>query len=104
MQSFTQTVDMACKALLTCFGVTSPNSKSLTGLHVECVCTACVPPTQSSVDPCVPPVYCLCTACAGVLYSLFGRNLDTGEAVAYSDEHWRNVVARLYLTKQQVGV
>jgi hypothetical protein len=45
-------------------------------------------------------VYRLCTA--GVLYSLFGRNLDTGEAVAYNDEHWRNVVARLHLTKQQV--
>jgi hypothetical protein len=39
---------------------------------------------------------------AGVLYSLFGRNLDTGEAIAYNDEHWRNVVTRLHLTKQQV--
>jgi len=39
---------------------------------------------------------------AGVLYSLFGRNLDTGEPAAYTDEHWRNVVARLHLTKQQV--
>lgn len=42
--------------------------------------------------------------CAGVLYSLFGRNLDTGEAVPYSDEHWRNVVARLHLNKTQVGM
>lgn len=38
----------------------------------------------------------------GVLYSLLGRNLDTGEAAAYTDDHWRNVVARLHLTKQQV--
>ena len=39
----------------------------------------------------------------GVLYSLLGRNLDTGESAAYTDDHWRQVVARLHLTKQQVG-
>jgi hypothetical protein len=61
-----------------------------------------VPSGTANVLVKVTPVYCRCTACAGVLYSLFGRNLDTGEAVAYSDEHWRNVVARLHLTKQQV--
>jgi hypothetical protein len=40
--------------------------------------------------------------CVGVLYSLYGRNLDSGEAVPYNDQHWRNVVARLHLTQQQV--
>lgn len=42
--------------------------------------------------------------CVGVLYSLYGRNLDSGEAVPYNDQHWRNVVARLHLTQQQVRI
>ncbi len=42
-------------------------------------------------------------AAAGVLYSLYGRNLDSGEAVPYNDQHWRNVVARLHLTQRQVS-
>jgi hypothetical protein len=33
---------------------------------------------------------------------LFGRHLDTGEAVPYNDNHWRNVVAVLGLSKDQV--
>lgn len=47
----------------------------------------------------------MCVLCvsAGVLYSLLGRNLDTGEAAPYTDEHWRGVVTRLHLTTQQVG-
>jgi hypothetical protein len=39
---------------------------------------------------------------AGVLYHLFGRHLDTGLPAPYSDDHWRQVVSRLGLSKHQV--
>jgi hypothetical protein len=41
-------------------------------------------------------------AVAGVLYHLFGRHLDTGLPAPYSDDHWRQVVSRLGLSKHQV--
>jgi hypothetical protein len=41
-------------------------------------------------------------AAAGVLYHLFGRHLDTGLPAPYSDDHWRQVVSRLGLSKHQV--
>lgn len=65
-----------------------------------------LPPASVFVLTLAPPPsppLCLLLGAAGVLYSLFGRNLDTGEAVPYNDQHWRNVVARLHLTKRQVG-
>lgn len=37
-----------------------------------------------------------------MLYRLFGRSLDSGTPVPYSDAHWRTVVARCKLTPQQV--
>eukprot|EP00878_Enallax_costatus_P000701 GHUV01000811.1.p1 GENE.GHUV01000811.1~~GHUV01000811.1.p1 ORF type:complete len:928 (+),score=335.74 GHUV01000811.1:282-3065(+) len=40
----------------------------------------------------------------GVLYHLFGRHLDTGLAAPYTDDHWRQVVSRLGLSKHQVTV
>jgi hypothetical protein len=40
---------------------------------------------------------------SGAYCRLFGRHLDTGEAVPYNDNHWRNVVAVLGLSKDQVG-
>ncbi|WIA14478.1 hypothetical protein OEZ85_003000 [Tetradesmus obliquus] len=38
----------------------------------------------------------------GVLYRLFGRNLDSGLPAAYCDEHWSQVVQHLRLRPQQV--
>lgn len=38
-----------------------------------------------------------------MLYHLFGRHLDTGLAAPYSDDHWRQTVSRLGLSKHQVG-
>eukprot|EP00879_Flechtneria_rotunda_P000231 GHRR01000309.1.p1 GENE.GHRR01000309.1~~GHRR01000309.1.p1 ORF type:complete len:945 (+),score=429.08 GHRR01000309.1:255-3089(+) len=38
----------------------------------------------------------------GALYHLYGRHLDTGLPAPYSDDHWRQVVSRLNLTKSQV--
>jgi hypothetical protein len=38
-----------------------------------------------------------------VLYHLYGRHLDTGLPAPYSDDHWRQVVSRLGLSKHQVG-
>lgn len=40
---------------------------------------------------------------AGAYCRLFGRHLDTGETLPYNDSHWRNVVAVLGLSKDQVG-
>eukprot|EP00775_Hariotina_reticulata_P004392 gene4392-4645_t len=38
----------------------------------------------------------------GALYSMLGRNLDTGLAQPYTDMHWRQVVAQLELSTTQV--
>jgi hypothetical protein len=46
-----------------------------------------------------PQLYCS----AGVLYRVFGRNLDSGLPAGYSDEHWGQVVDHLQLRPQQVG-
>ncbi|WIA41512.1 hypothetical protein OEZ86_008883 [Tetradesmus obliquus] len=40
----------------------------------------------------------------GVLYHLYGRHLDSGLPAPYSDDHWRQVVMRLGLSKHQVTV
>jgi hypothetical protein len=49
-------------------------------------------------------VLCHAVCCvAGAYCRLFGRHLDTGETLPYNDSHWRNVVAVLGLSKDQVG-
>lgn len=40
---------------------------------------------------------------SGAYCRLFGRHLDTDDPVPYNDAHWRNVVAVLGLSKEQVG-
>jgi hypothetical protein len=39
---------------------------------------------------------------AGVLYHLYGVNLDSGLPAAYSDKHWQQVLDHLQLRPQQV--
>jgi hypothetical protein len=42
-------------------------------------------------------------ACSAAYYRLFGRHLDTGLPATYSDAHWRQVVAVLRLSQDQVS-
>lgn len=51
----------------------------------------------------LPVVLMLYRLCAGMLYRLFGRNLDSGLPAHYTDEHWSQVVAHLHLKPQQVS-
>lgn len=51
------------------------------------------------------PAHCLgpsAAPCSAAYYRLFGRDLDTGLPAPYSDEHWRQVVSVLRLSKDQV--
>jgi hypothetical protein len=55
---------------------------------------------------CQSPTCCFLAAhslaSAAAYCHLFGRNLETGQPVAYDDAHWRRVIARLELSETQV--
>lgn len=43
------------------------------------------------------------TLCTGAYFKLFGRHIDTNVPAAYSDDHWKKVIAQINLSDEQVG-
>lgn len=57
-------------------------------------------------DPCLSPTAAANSAVvlphSGAYFRLFGLHIDTGMPAAYTDEHWRSVLAQVNLSHEQV--
>jgi hypothetical protein len=100
-----------CSCLITdCSSITAaPVADRAEWLQPRAVCSVCCCWLVWPAVILVGVARCRChgcalsSFCAGAYCRLFGRHLDTGETLPYNDNHWRNVVAVLGLSKDQVG-